>query len=323
METTGRDGGSTTTITRDEGPRGPVGRVAVLVGLLFAAGLAIRGRMPVPTAAPRDPASDSPASTAGVAALLGVSMLVMAIAMFSRHRGPPRPAPQEFPAGRRTEPGRWKLRLGLIALGLLIACLLAVVVLHRLGLDSGSRQTSVPAVGDSAGGSPPATPSPSSPARSGDTSRLLMATTAVLVMMTVVATVVAALRRPRQGSLPVIGDTAPAPPGGPEPLALAAERGLAEVANRNLPPREAIIACYAAMEQALAGAPDAAPQASDTPSEVLARAVGNRALSPANASELVALFTEARFSTHVMTEQHRQAAEQALRCVLDELRSPV
>lgn len=297
--------------------------MALLLGLLFAAGVAIRGRMPVPHAAPRGPATDSPGSSIGIVALLSVSMLVMAIAMFSRHRGPPRPAPREFPEGLGGERVRWNLRLGLIALGLLIVWLLAIVVLNRLGLGPDSRPMGVPAVPGSPGGSPPATPAPSSPAKSGDTSRLLIATTAVLVVMTVIATVVAGLRRPRAEALSVTGEAAPVVAAGPGPLAVAAERGLAEVGNLNLQPREAIIACYAAMEQALAGAPDAAPQASDTPSEVLARAVGNHALSPASASELVALFTEARFSTHVMTEQARQAAERALRSVLDELRSPV
>ncbi len=283
----------------------------------------MRGRMPVPNSAPRDPGADSPASTVGVVALLSASMLVMAIAMFNRRSGPPRPAPREFPQGPRGAPGRWNLRLGLIALGLLIAWLLAVVVLNRLGLGPDSRPTGVPTVPDDPGVSPttgvPATPR----AKSGDTFRLIAATTAVLVVMTALATVVTAMRRKRPVTMPPGGDTAAAPPDRPEPLAVAAERGLAEVANRNLPPREAIIACYAAMEQALAEAPDAAPQASDTPSEVLARAVGNRTLSPTHASELVALFTEARFSTHVMTEEHRQSAEGSLRSVLAELRSPV
>ena len=316
-------GGDTTTNTRGAGPRGPVGRVAVLLGLLLAAGLTIRGRMPVPHAVPRDPAADNPGSTIGIVALLSMSMLVMAVAMFSRHRGPPRPAPREFPRSPGGERVGWNLRLGLIALALLIMWLLAVVVLNRLGMGHDSRQMGVPAVPDNPGGSPSAKAAPGSPAKSGDTYRLLMATTAVLVVMTVIATVVAALRRPRLHSLPLNGESAPAAADGPEPLAVAAERGLAQVANLNLQPREAIIACYAAMEQALAHAPDAAPQASDTPSEVLARAVGNRTLSPASASKLVALFTEARYSTHVMTEQHRQAAEWALRSVLDELRSPV
>ena len=241
--------------------------------------------------------------------------------MFTRHRGPPRPAPREFTRSPGGERVGWNLRLGLFALALLIVWLLAVVLLNRFGMGPDSRQMGVPAVPDNPGGSPSAKAAPAS--RSGDTSRLLMATTAVLVVMTVIATVVAALRRPRPQSLPPHGAPAPAAAGGPGPLAVAAERGLAQVGNLNLKPREAIIACYAAMEQALAQAPDAAPQASDTPSEVLARAVGNRTLSPASASELVALFTEARYSAHVMTEQHRKAAECALRSVLDELRSPV
>jgi hypothetical protein len=141
--------------------------------------------------------------------------------------------------------------------------------------------------------------------------------------MMVVATVLSAIRRPRRQALPVSSAADAANAAGSEPLAIAAERGLAEVANPNLPPREAIIACYAAMEQALAGAPNTAPQASDTPSEVLARAVASRALSPANATPLVEVFAEARYSTHLMTEQHRQTAEQALRSVLGELRGRV
>jgi hypothetical protein len=109
---------------------------------------------------------------------------------------------------------------------------------------------------------------------------------------------------------------------GPEPLAVAAERGLAEVGDLTRGPREAIIACYAAMEKALASSPGAAPQDSDTPSEVLARALGNRALSTGSATTLVEVFAEARFSRHVMTEDHREVAERALRSVLDELRQP-
>ena len=77
------------------------------------------------------------------------------------------------------------------------------------------------------------------------------------------------------------------------------------------------------MEHALASAPGAAPQESDTPSEVLARAVEHEAIQAGSATELVTLFAEARFSTHVMNEGHREAAERALRLVLDELRSPV
>ncbi|MDT5008831.1 MAG: hypothetical protein QOH57_448 [Mycobacterium sp.] len=87
-------------------------------------------------------------------------------------------------------------------------------------------------------------------------------------------------------------------------------------------PREAIIACYAAMEDALVEAPGAKPQDSDTPSEVLARAVEHHAIHSGSATELVDLFAEARFSPHVMNEEHRETAVRALELVLDELRSP-
>jgi hypothetical protein len=303
--------------------RAAAGRVALLLVLLVAAGVALRGRMPTPQQTPRSTAS-ADGSLTGVVALLSVSMLVMAFAMLHRRSGPPRPPAREFPVDPRGARGGWNLRLGLIALGLLIAWLLAVVVLNRLGVGPDSQQIASPdAVSDPAGMTPsePSPAAPSSPHK--DTSRLLIATTAALLMMMVVATVLSAIRRPRRQALPVSSGADAESAAGSEPLAIAAERGLAEVANPNLPPREAIIACYAAMEQALAGAPNTAPQASDTPSEVLARAVATRALSPANATPLVEVFAEARYSTHEMTEQHRQTAERALRSVLGELRSPV
>jgi hypothetical protein len=112
------------------------------------------------------------------------------------------------------------------------------------------------------------------------------------------------------------------PPAGAQPLALAAERGLAEMGDLSREPREAIIACYAAMEDALVEAPGAKPQDSDTPSEVLARAVEHHAIHSGSATELVDLFAEARFSPHVMNEEHRETAVRALELVLDELRSP-
>ena len=89
-------------------------------------------------------------------------------------------------------------------------------------------------------------------------------------------------------------------------------------------PREAIIACYAAMERELANVPGAVPQEFDTATEVLARAIEHHALHDDNAVQLVNLFAEARFSPHVMNEGHREVAVRVLRLVLDELgaRSP-
>jgi uncharacterized protein len=63
------------------------------------------------------------------------------------------------------------------------------------------------------------------------------------------------------------------------------------------------------------------PLDSDTPSEVLARAVEHHAIHPGSANELVDLFAEARFSVHVMNEGHREAAVRALQVVLAEVRT--
>ena len=46
-------------------------------------------------------------------------------------------------------------------------------------------------------------------------------------------------------------------------------------------------------------------------------------ISADSATELVELFEEARFSPHVMTEVHRDAAVRVLRRVLAELPAPV
>jgi hypothetical protein len=108
----------------------------------------------------------------------------------------------------------------------------------------------------------------------------------------------------------------------PDPLARAAELGLAEAGDLSREPREAIIACYAAMERELENSPEIGPREWDTPSEVLARAVEHHALRADSATQLVDLFEEARFSPHVMTEEHREVAVRVLSLVLDELRSP-
>lgn len=91
------------------------------------------------------------------------------------------------------------------------------------------------------------------------------------------------------------------------------------MADLSREPREAIIACYAAMERELARVPGAVPQDFDTATEVLDRAVQQHALRFDSALELVALFTEARFSPHVMNEGHRDVAVRVLELVLEEL----
>jgi hypothetical protein len=154
---------------------------------------------------------------------------------------------------------------------------------------------------------------------------LLAGSMVLLMMVAFIGAAIAGRRQRRRARPPVsAGDeyrpatTASAP----DPLARAAELGLAEAGDLSREPREAIIACYAAMERELENSPEVVPRESDTPSEVLARAVDHHALRADTATELVELFEEARFSPHVMTEEHREVAVRVLSLVLDELRSP-
>jgi hypothetical protein len=143
----------------------------------------------------------------------------------------------------------------------------------------------------------------------------------ILIAMIVVGTAIAS-RRQRHATTaraaPDEGHDGPTNAGAAESLARAAEVGLAEIGDLSREPREAIIACYAAMERELTHVPGAAPLDCDTPS---ARAVGHHALRADSATQLVELFEEARFSPHVMNESHRDVAVDALRLVLADLRS--
>jgi hypothetical protein len=75
--------------------------------------------------------------------------------------------------------------------------------------------------------------------------------------------------------------------------------------------RAAIIACYLAMEQSLAERGTARAVA-DTPDELLARARTRGVVRGTAAGRLTALFYEARFSSHPLGPDQRDAAERAL-----------
>jgi len=80
----------------------------------------------------------------------------------------------------------------------------------------------------------------------------------------------------------------------------------------------AIIACYLSMEQSLAGA-GAARDAADSPDELLAKAAGAGLIRGAAATRLTGLFCEARFSSHRLGADQRDAAREALRDLADDL----
>jgi len=76
-------------------------------------------------------------------------------------------------------------------------------------------------------------------------------------------------------------------------------------------PREAIIACYAAMERGFAAA-GSAPAAADTPAEVLARAADAGIIRSSSPEVLTGLFRRARYSADPMTSADSGMAASAL-----------
>jgi len=76
-------------------------------------------------------------------------------------------------------------------------------------------------------------------------------------------------------------------------------------------PREAIIACYVAMERGFAAA-GSAPAAADTPAEVLTRATEAGIVRSDSAGALTGIFRRARYSTQPMTDADSNQAATAL-----------
>jgi Domain of unknown function (DUF4129) len=305
------------------------GRVVAVIVLLIVIAASLRGYLPGAEHAARKSPPHSGASLVYVIAMLSVSVAIMAVAVIIRLRDPRRAAPSAAGLPDRFSDGRGRPTWRVLAIGaaVLAAWLLTVWLLsHFVVLHTAGQAPAAPA-------SPNPTPTnnvtrPPQPRDVGEDRamlRSLIATAVALTVLTVVGAVAAARRR-RVGEVPIVAAEMPGSPaaaGAADSLVRAAEVGLAEIGDRSREPREAIIACYAAMERELAHVPGAVPQDFDTPTEVLARAVESHALRGDSAGELVNLFEEARFSPHVMSEAHRTSALSVLQLVLADLRSPV
>ena len=306
------------------------GRVVAVIVLLIVIAASLRGYLPGVERAARKSPPDSGGSLVYVIVMLSVTVTILAVAIIVRLRGPRTATPSAGGLSARFSGGRGRpaWRVLVIGAAVLVAWLLAVwllshfIVLHTGGPAQPGPGSSVRPSGTNA---PPQSRPPEVDGDRG-TLRYLIATAVALLVLAVAGGVVAARRR-RVGEVPIFAaePARPAPPpvGTSESLVRAAEVGLAEIGDRSREPREAIIACYAAMERELAHVPGAVPQDFDTPTEVLARAVENHALHVDDASELVNLFEEARFSPHVMSEADRTSALRILQLVLAELRSLV
>jgi hypothetical protein len=309
-------------------------RAIAVIALLALVALALRGYLPGSENAPeRARPASSPFALIADIVLLSAAVAIIGFAIVTRLRDRrARPATSgELPRGSGGLTGRPSWRFTLIALGLIIAWLVLVLVLTRVGVLGPVEQPfSGPATAPDPATPPPsdsetAPPPPSEPPEPGtNVIGYLVPPMLILMVLIVVGAAIASRRQRRSGpSYPIDmdGTEAPSTPAATESLARAAELGLAEIGDLRREPREAIIACYAAMERELTRVPGAVPQDFDTPTEVLARAVDRHALHADSATQLVELFEEARFSPHVMNEGHRDVAVGVLRLVLAELRS--
>ncbi|MBI2699008.1 MULTISPECIES: DUF4129 domain-containing protein [Mycobacterium] len=304
----------------------PTTRVVALVALLMLVAAALRGYLPAHHG--RRLAEEGPSKTAlmFLVAAIAAALALLAFSIIARLRDPRTAAPSagalpDMLGGGSARPS-W--RVVLIALGVVVAWILVAMLVSRLfsppQLALDAPQTNSGANPSGSGGAPqPA--QPPRPKGAPDMLGSLLAFVPVLLMLFVGGFIVSRRRRHPAIAATHADDPAqsPQPEATSESLVRAAEVGLAEMTDLSREPREAIIACYAAMERELANVPGAVPQEFDTPTEVLARAVEQRALRAENAVQLVNLFEEARFSPHVMDEGHRETAVRVLELVLGEI----
>lgn len=311
----------------------PTGRVVVLIVLLFLIGAALRGYLPAHEGGRLAEAGGGKVAMTILVASLAGTLAIMAFAVVARLRDPRTVAPSagelsQMLGGRATRPS-W--RVILIGLAVVMAWLLIALALAQMFPPY---QVNQPAPQqESRATTSVGTPATEAPPKKGtddnnrDVLKILLVSTIPLALMIIAGAAVAARRRARTApgadfdAGDDVGDDVESvlPETSSDSLVRAAEVGLAEMTDPSRDPRQAIIACYAAMEGELANVPGAAPQDCDTPTEVLARAVHRHALRVENASNLVNLFAEARFSPHVMNEGHRDEAVRTLQLVLEEL----
>ncbi len=304
------------------------------VGVAFAAVaitvVALRGRLPGVDASPaeQEPADGFATMTTLVTlGLVAAAILATTLVNALRAQRTQRPTVIVRRSGN-THLGRREVLAVVVAVTTVLAALGALMAIRGPNVPDRAEPQSARTAEDR---SPDHnTDGPRAPsARPNPTSEIpttpILAVAGLLVALAVGGTLVLAARSPRVlvESPPPRPDDAAHPIGGsddPDALVRAATLGLAEVDAPGRDPRAAIIACYAAMERALAREPDVAPLPSDTPSEVLDRAVVRGALhAESPGAPLVGLFAEARFSPHRLTEEHRESAVTWLRILLDDL----
>lgn len=224
-----------------------------------------------------------------------------------------------FGAGRVSlPPGEERLREAAAPLLLGAAGVIGVLalVLHRFSTGDGTSGPPPPPATAPMPTPTLATPRPQGRPGPTDHSAVPMhLVLALLAAVAVVLVVVAVVRRLRRFGLRVPlrpGPAGTAPRDEDARLLLSAvHSGRRALADTGEDARAAVIACYAAMEDALA-ASGVPRHASDSPADLLSRAA-DAGLAPGPAApRLTALFREARYSSHPMDASHQRAAADAL-----------
>jgi hypothetical protein len=215
-------------------------------------------------------------------------------------------------------PGEERLREAAAPLLLAVTGVVGVLalVLHRFSTGDSTSGPPLPRATDPMPVPTLATPPPQGRQGSTDHSSLpLYLVLALLAAVAVVLVVVAVVRRLRRFGLrvPQRPGLAGAATGDDDARLLlsAVHSGRRALADTGEDARAAVIACYAAMEDALA-ASGVPRHASDSPADLLSRAA-DAGFAPGSAAlRLTALFREARYSSHPMDASHRRAAADSL-----------
>lgn len=301
-----------------------IGWTVALMALLVLAAVSLGGYLPG-AGEPRRPPEAGPGTVIAVFVMLALSIVIVVIGLIGAMRRPKaKSGLPDMPVWEVRDSGRSRrfyvlVGVAVVVFGVLLVLLELVSIRGREEMPPPSSEQSAPETDDT---SPAAQPPAEPQTDNGPNMFPAMAGTVAVLAVLLAGGAILVLRRNRfPGGVAVFDDDASPATSVSDSLARAAELGLAEMSDPDRDPRAAIIACYAAMEQALSDAPDAAPQVSDTPTEVLARAVEHDVLHSGAAAELVGLFTEARFSPHRMTEVHRDSAIRLLQLVSADLRT--
>ncbi|MBP2191818.1 DUF4129 domain-containing protein [Nocardia goodfellowii] len=298
-------------------------RVLVMLGLLGVTVVAVGGYLPA--AEPPSPHQDSPAerSVVPLAAVSVIALFLIGLTVLAYLRRPPVPVlagNADQSAGGRGPirfSGRDLFVAAVVCLALALPLGVAMVLTPRGPLAAETRPPERTQPPESVRGEP-VSAAPTQRDRRSEESPLagvgVVAGSVLLVSLG--ALVVVAVRSARRAPVTAVADE---PVALREVVARATTCALTEMSEPHHDPRGAVLACYYAMEREFAGLPAVAPVASDTPSEVLGRAVRGGVVSRTVATRLVTLFAVARFSGHVMGERDRIEAAAILRAVLEEL----